>query len=211
MEYFDLLKNAGVIPVITINDANKAPFLAEALLKGGINCAEITFRTAEAGEAIKLITKSFKDFFVAAGTVLTKDQADRAKDAGAKLFVAPGYNPELLDYCEKIGIPFIPGVATPSEIGVALYKGFGFLKLFPAEALGGVKYLKAVSAPYNTVKFMPTGGISLENLKDYLSLKQVVCCGGSWIAPAKLIDAGDFKKITENAAEAMAAVKEALK
>ena len=211
MDCLESLKNAGVIPVITINDAKKAPYVAEALMKGGINCAEITFRTSEAGEAIRLITKTYKDFFVAAGTVLTKDQADAAKAYGAKLFVAPGYNQELLDYCAKIGVPFIPGVATPAEIGVALYKGFSVLKLFPAEGLGGVKYLKAVSAPYNTVMFMPTGGISLENLKDYLSMKQVLCCGGSWIAPAKLIDAEDYETITKNAFEAMAVVKEAVK
>lgn len=209
MDYVDVLRDAGVIPVITINDASKAPYVAEALANGGINCAEITFRTAAAAEAIDLISKTIKDFYVAAGTVLTKTQLEDAVRYGAKLIVAPGYNKELLDYSKELRVPFIPGVATPSEIDAALYNGFDILKLFPAEAMGGVKYLKAVSAPYHMVKFMPTGGISPDNLKDYLSLKQVVCCGGSWIAPAKLIDACDYGSITRLAIEASQIVKEA--
>lgn len=209
MDYVDVLRDAGVIPVITINDASKAPYVAEALANGGINCAEITFRTAAAAEAIDLISKTIKDFYVAAGTVLTKTQLEDAVRYGAKLIVAPGYNKELLDYSKELRVPFIPGVATPSEIDAALYNGFDILKFFPAEAMGGVKYLKAVSAPYHMVKFMPTGGISPDNLKDYLSLKQVVCCGGSWIAPAKLIDACDYGSITRLAKEASQIVKEA--
>ncbi|MCR5694985.1 MAG: bifunctional 4-hydroxy-2-oxoglutarate aldolase/2-dehydro-3-deoxy-phosphogluconate aldolase [Clostridia bacterium] len=203
------MRKIGVIPVVTINDPQKAPYLAEALAEGGIDCAEITFRTSGASDAIKLISKANKDFFVAAGTVLTVKQADEAVQAGAKLVVAPGFNPGIVSHCkDDLGVPVIPGVATPSEIDSAYSMGLDFVKFFPAEAMGGVKYLKAVSAPYHMMKYMPTGGISPENLKDYLGMKQVVCCGGSWIASAKLIDEGDFAGITKRAKEAMMIVNE---
>ncbi len=208
MNYTDFLKEQGIVPVITINDSNKAPYVAEALAEGGITCAEITFRTAAAAEAIKLVSKTHSDFFLAAGTVLTVEQAALAAESGAKLLVAPGCDPEIDDWCVKNNMPYVPGAATPTEIGTLLSRGHELIKLFPAEALGGIKYLKAVSAPFNMIKFMPTGGVSTGNLKDYLALKQVLCCGGSWIAPAKLIDEGNFAEIRRLSAEARSIVKE---
>ena len=208
-ELISYLEKTGLIPVVTINDPAKAPYLAEALQNGGINCAEITFRTDAAYEAIKHITRTGSDFFAAAGTVLTTEQADKAADAGAKLMVAPGFNRYVFTYSrDTLGVPFIPGVATPSEIDLVYSLDQKIVKFFPAEAMGGIKYIKAVSAPYNMMKFMPTGGISPENLGDYLKLKQVVCCGGSWIAPKDLIEAKDFGEITKRAAEAVRIVKE---
>ncbi|MBP1586792.1 MAG: bifunctional 4-hydroxy-2-oxoglutarate aldolase/2-dehydro-3-deoxy-phosphogluconate aldolase [Clostridia bacterium] len=203
------LKGFGVIPVVKIDDAADAVPLAAALSEAGLGCAEITFRTDAAEEAIKNIKRAFPDFFVAAGTVLQKNQVDRAVAAGAELIVAPGFNDDVVNYCINRKIRMIPGVATPSEIEKASYIGLCTVKLFPADILGGPAYIKAVSAPYRHMKFMPTGGINKNNLKDYLALNNVICCGGSWFVKGDLISKRDFDTIRSETADALKLVKEA--
>ena len=205
----DKLRGFGVIPVVKIDDAADAVPLAEALYEAGLSCAEITFRTDAAEEAIKRIKKTFPDFFIAAGTVLQKDQVERAVASGAGLIVAPGFNDDIVNYCINRDIRIIPGVATPSEIEKASYIGLDTVKLFPADILGGPAYIKAVSAPYRHMKFMPTGGVNKNNLKDYLSLPNVLCCGGSWFVKSNVIAAHDFGQIRSDTAEALKLVKEA--
>lgn len=202
------LREFKVIPVVTIKDVSKAVDLAKALVEGGLPSAEVTFRTAGAAEAIKAITKAYPDMFVGAGTVLTVEQADEAIDAGAKFIVAPGFNKEVVQHCFSKGVPMIPGVCTPTEIEAALSIGLTCLKFFPAEAAGGVKMIKALTAPYGMISIMPTGGISPDNISSYLACKSVVCCGGSWMTPNDLIDKGDFEGIKKLVSEAVALVKD---
>ncbi len=198
----------GVVPVIAIDNAADAPKLGQALLDGGLPCAEITFRTAAAAEAIKLMTAECPDVLVGAGTVMTVDQAKRASEAGVKFVVTPGFDEDVVDWCIEHDMPVTPGVVTPTEINMALKKGLNVVKFFPAEASGGVKTLKAIAAPYQGVKFIPTGGISAGNLADYLSLKSVLACGGSWMVTKELISAGRFDQIAALAAEAVAVVQQ---
>ena len=197
----------GVVPVIAIENAADAPKLGQALLDGGLPCAEITFRTAAAAEAIKLMIAECPDVLVGAGTVMTVDQAKRAAEAGVKFIVTPGFDADVVDWCIEHDMPVTPGVVTPTEINMALKKGLNVVKFFPAEASGGVKALKAISAPYQGVKFIPTGGISVGNLADYLSVKSVHAVGGSWMVTKELISAGKFDQIAALAAEAVAMVK----
>lgn len=197
----------GVVPVIAIDNAADAPKLGQALLDGGLPCAEITFRTAAAAEAIALMTAECPDVLVGAGTVMTVDQAKRASEAGVKFVVTPGFDEDVVTWCIEHNMPVTPGVVTPTEINMALKKGLNVVKFFPAEASGGVKTLKAIAAPYQGVKFIPTGGISLGNLADYLSLKSVHAVGGSWMVTKELISAGKFDQITAMAAEAVALVQ----
>ena len=208
MDIIAKLKEYKVIPVVTIKDVEKALPLAKALKDGGLPCAEITFRVAGAAECIKRITTEYPDMFVGAGTVLTTEQADEAIKAGAKFIVAPGFNKEVVQYCQSKGVPMIPGVCTPTEIEAALSIGLTCLKFFPAEAAGGVKMIKALTAPYTMISIMPTGGVSPENIGSYLACKSVVCCGGSWMTPNNLIDEGNFDKITELVKEAVNLVKD---
>ena len=197
-----------VIPVIKIDNADDAIPLAKALREGGLPCAEVTFRTDAAEEAIRRIRCEFPDFLIGAGTVLTPEQADAAMGAGADFIVSPGLNPEVVKYCTGKGYPIVPGVYTPSEIELGISLGLSYLKFFPAEVAGGVKAIKAMSAPYSKIKFMPTGGIGVNNLADYLSCKAVFACGGSWMVPADLISSGDFDKICSLTKEAVSLVKE---
>ena len=200
------LYETGIIPVVKIEDPDKAVPLAKALREGGISCAEITFRTSQAEEAIRNIANALPDILVGAGTVLTTGQADRAINAGAKFIVSPGLNPEVVRHCINRQIPVVPGCSNPSDIEEALSFGIKVVKFFPAEAAGGVKYIKAISAPYSDIQFIPTGGINEKNLNDYLSCPCVLACGGSWMVNEALIKAGDFNKITElsrNAVKAM--------
>ena len=162
------IRAAGVVPVVKIDDAKDAVALAEALREGGLNCAEVTFRTDAAEEAIRLMAEKYPDMLVAAGTVLTPTQADKAMAAGAKFIVSPGLNPIVVKHCIEKGYPVIPGVCTPTEVEAGMSLGLKYLKFFPAEAAGGVKMIKAMAAPYTNIKFMPTGGISTANLKEYL-------------------------------------------
>lgn len=202
----DILKKislVGIVPVVKISDVEKAVPLAKALCEGGIPVAEITFRTQEAEEAIARIAKECPDMLVGAGTVLTTDQADRAIQAGAKFIVSPGLNPRVVEHCVKKGVPITPGCSNPSDIEQAIELGLDVVKFFPAEAAGGIKMLKALSAPYGNIKFMPTGGIDAGNINDYLSFPKVIACGGSWMVPDDLIKAGNFEKIASLAKEAV--------
>lgn len=187
----------GLVPVIKIDDVNKAVPLAEALTAGGVPCAEITFRTAQGEEAIRRIARALPDMLVGAGTVLTTEQADRAKDAGARFIVSPGLNPRVVEHCLKLGLAVTPGCATPSDIERALELGLDVVKFFPAEQAGGLPYIQAVSAPYSGVKFMPTGGISPDNLGRYIACKSVLACGGSYMVTADLLGNGKWEAITE--------------
>ena len=194
----------AVVPVVVLNDADDAVPLADALIKGGLPCAEVTFRTDAAEESIRRICESFPDMLVGAGTVLTTEQVERAHKAGAKFIVSPGFDPEMIDCCISIGLPVLPGCITPSEIAQAVKRGLKVVKFFPAEQSGGVAMIKAMAAPYSMVKFMPTGGISTKNLADYLSCDKILCCGGSWMVKEDLIKSGSFDKITDMTREATA-------
>ena len=194
----------AVVPVVVLNDAVDAIPLADALIKGGLPCAEVTFRTDAAEESIRRICESFPDMLVGAGTVLTTEQVERAYKAGAKFIVSPGFDPEIIDYCISIGLPVLPGCITPSEIAQAVKRGLKVVKFFPAEQSGGVAMIKAMAAPYSMVKFMPTGGIITKNLADYLSCDKILCCGGSWMVKEDLIKSGSFDKITDMTKEATA-------
>jgi 2-dehydro-3-deoxyphosphogluconate aldolase/(4S)-4-hydroxy-2-oxoglutarate aldolase len=190
-----------VIPVVAIEDALDAMPLADALIEGGLPCAEITFRTAAAIDAMRNMAQR-EDILVGAGTVLKIDQVKAAVDVGAQFMVSPGFNPKVVGYCVENNIPITPGVCTPSDIEAALGLGVEVLKFFPAEAFGGLKTLKAMSGPYTTVKFVPTGGISPANLVEYLLFPKTLACGGTWIAKSNLISEGRFDQIMSNAKEA---------
>lgn len=193
----------GIIPVVVLKQSKDAAPLAKALYSGGLRCAEITFRTEAAEESIRIMTSEFPEMLVGAGTVLTTEQADRAIAAGAKFIISPGLNPKVVKYCMDKYIPVMPGVVTPSEMEQAMELGLQAVKFFPAEPSGGLAMLKAVAAPYTMLKFMPTGGINPENVKDYLKYDRILACGGSWIVKEDLIEKGDFKTIAALAEEAV--------
>lgn len=195
--------NYAVVPVVVLNDAKDALPLAEALIKGGLPCAEVTFRTDAAEESIRQMSSRYPEMLVGAGTVLTVDQVDRAVAAGAKFIVSPGFDPGIVDYCLEKDIPVFPGCITPSEIAQAVKRGLKVVKFFPAEQAGGLPMLKAMAAPYTMLKFMPTGGINVKNLKDYLSFDKIICCGGSWMVKGDMIKNGEFDKICEMTKEAV--------
>jgi 2-dehydro-3-deoxyphosphogluconate aldolase/(4S)-4-hydroxy-2-oxoglutarate aldolase len=203
----DTLGDLGLVPVVKIERSEDAVNLGGALLAGGLPCAEITFRTEAAEEAIREISSSLREVIVGAGTVLSVDQADRAVSAGAQFVVSPGFNQKVVDWCLENGVPVTPGVLTPTEIEMALDRGLNILKFFPAEAMGGIATLKAIGAPYGEVKFMPTGGINQRNLPDYLAQPNVHCCGGSWFVKADLISDANFDEITRLTREAVAVVR----
>jgi 2-dehydro-3-deoxyphosphogluconate aldolase/(4S)-4-hydroxy-2-oxoglutarate aldolase len=201
------LRQLKVVPVIVMDDPDDAVPLAAALTDGGLSCAEVTFRTAAAGEALRRIAGEGTELLAGAGTVLTPNQAAEARAAGARFVVAPGFNPAVVDYCLEHGIPVYPGVCTPTDIEMALGKGLTTVKFFPAEPAGGVAYLKAVAAPYGMMEFIPTGGIGPQNLGAYLSFKKVVACGGSWMAPNEWIAAKQFDRIRDAARDAVETVE----
>ena len=209
MELEKIIENVyalGVIPVIKIENADDAVPLADALCRGGLPAAEVTFRTAAAGEAIRLMHEAFPNMLICAGTVLTPAQADEAMAAGASFVVSPGLNPDVVRHCVDKGIPIIPGCATPSDMERALSFGLSVVKFFPAEAAGGLSAIKAMSAPYSQLRFMPTGGINPDNLPTYLSFNKILCCGGSFMVPGGLMKAGDFDGIAALTQEAVRAV-----
>lgn len=207
-EIIKKLGEFGIIPVIVIDDAETAVPLGQALINGGLPCAEITFRTAAAAEAIQKMSDSHPDIYVGAGTILTVEQAATAVAAGAKFIVTPGFDAAVVDWCIVNDVPITPGVMTPTEINMALNKGVTLVKFFPAEAAGGIKVLEAIAAPYGGVTFIPTGGVSIANLADYLSLRMVHACGGSWVATKQLINAGEFEKIEKLTAESVQLVQQ---
>lgn len=193
----------AVVPVVVLDDADDAAPLAEALIKGGLPCAEVTFRTEAAEESIRIMNKKYPDMLVGAGTVLTTEQVDRAVAAGAKFIVSPGFDPEIVDYCMEKNIPVFPGCVSPSEVAQAVKRGLKVVKFFPAEQAGGLAMLKAMAAPYTMLKFMPTGGINTKNLKEYLGFSKILCCGGSWMVKGDMIKNKEFDKITEMTKEAV--------
>ncbi|MBR5242227.1 MAG: bifunctional 4-hydroxy-2-oxoglutarate aldolase/2-dehydro-3-deoxy-phosphogluconate aldolase [Clostridia bacterium] len=190
------LYSIGLIPVIKIENAEDAVPLAKALIDGGLPAAEITFRTKCAAEAIKNITDAYPDMLVGAGTVLTTEQVDAAIAAGSKFIVSPGLNPKTVSYCLSKGVPMLPGCANPSDVEAALELGLTTVKVFPAEAVGGLKMLKAMAAPSGQLTFMPTGGINENNLLDYLKFNKIIACGGSFMVNEDLIKAKDWAAIT---------------
>ena len=198
----------GIIPVVVLDDAKDAEALGKALMEGGLPAAEVTFRTDAAEECIRIMSEKFPEMLVGAGTVLTTEQVDRAVAAGAKFIVSPGLNPKVVKYCIEKNIPVTPGTQTPTEMEQALELGLDVVKFFPAEPAGGLKMIKAVSAPYTMLKFMPTGGISAENVREYLAFDKILACGGSWMVKKDMIKNGEFDKIKEMVAEAAAIVKE---
>lgn len=204
MTIIERAREIGIIPVVSIPKLEDALPLAEALLEGGLPCAEITFRTVAAAEAVARIRSRFPEIFLGAGTVLTIEQAETAISAGAEFIVSPGTNLTVVDYCLSKGVTIFPGVCTPTEVEMALSKGVATLKFFPAEPMGGVKFLQAICAPYRNVRFIPTGGIDTKNIGQYLALPQVVACGGSWMVKPELFEAGNFAKVKQLAAEAVA-------
>lgn len=189
------ISKIGIVPVIALDDAKDAEPLAKALCKGGLPCAEVTFRTAAAEESIRIMSEKFPELLVGAGTVLTTEQVDRAVGAGAKFIVSPGLNPKVVAYCTSKNIPVVPGCSNPSDVEQAIELGLDVVKFFPAEAAGGLKMIKAMSAPYTSVKFMPTGGINADNVIEYLNFGKIVACGGSWMVSKDLVAAGEFDKI----------------
>jgi 2-dehydro-3-deoxyphosphogluconate aldolase/(4S)-4-hydroxy-2-oxoglutarate aldolase len=200
------LSRIGLVPVVTIKSPRDAAPLAGALLDGGIGCAEITFRTPAAAEAIAGINSACRELLVGAGTVLTVEQAEQATKAGAHYVVAPGFDPAVVGWCQEHGVPVLPGAATPTEISMALTSGLSLLKFFPAEAMGGVRALQALSAPFAGVRFIPTGGITAANLPRYLALPNVAACGGSWMVKEDMIASGKFTEIARLSREARAIV-----
>ena len=207
-EVLEKLGQYGIVPVVVLNDSKDAEPLADALCEGGLACAEVTFRTEAAAESIKIMSEKHPEMLVGAGTVLTIEQVDEAVAAGAKFIVSPGLNPEVVKYCLDKNIAITPGVVTPSEMEKAIELGLNIVKFFPAEPSGGLSMIKAVSAPYTMLKFMPTGGINPGNVKEYLKSDKIFACGGSWIVKGDLVDAGDFDKIKELTKEAADIVKE---
>ena len=210
MNVSETIQKMGVVPVVVLNDVKDAAPLAKALVEGGLPCAEVTFRTDAAEESIRVMTTEFPEMFVGAGTVLTIEQVDRAVAAGAKFIVSPGFDPEIVDYCLSKDIPVYPGCITPSEVAQAVKRGLKVIKFFPAEQFGGVATIKALAAPYTSVKFMPTGGVSAKNLESYLSFDRIVACGGSWMVKGDLVKAGKFdeiKALTEEAVKLVAEIR----
>lgn len=202
MKLEQTLYEIGVIPVIKMDEPEHAIPLAKALVRGGLPAAEVTFRSEAAARSIEYMAKEVPELFLCAGTVLEPKMAKLAVSAGAKAVVSPGTNLDTVAWCRENNVPVIPGIATPTELETCMREGLSLVKLFPAEVVGGVAMLKALAGPYAAMKFMPTGGVNPENLGDYLSQKNVVACGGSWIVPQNLLAAGRFDEIERLAREA---------
>ena len=211
MDIADLLRPAGVVPVIVIEREDQAVPLARALVAGGLPVLEVTFRTAAAAGAIAAIRREVPETVVGAGTLLTVEQVRAAKKAGAAFGVAPGFDPAIVEEAKRQLLPFCPGVATASEVSQALTAGCSTVKFFPAEAAGGVKMIKNLLGAFRSagVRFMPTGGVSAGNLADYLSVPEVICCGGTWIVPKDSLAAGDYATIEKLASEAASIARRA--
>ncbi|HAS6979890.1 bifunctional 4-hydroxy-2-oxoglutarate aldolase/2-dehydro-3-deoxy-phosphogluconate aldolase [Vibrio parahaemolyticus] len=202
------LKALKVIPVIAIDKAEDIIPLGKVLAENGLPAAEITFRSAAAVEAIRLLRENQPDMLIGAGTVLNREQVIAAKEAGATFIVSPGFNPNTVKACQEIGIDIVPGVNNPSTVEAALEMGLTTLKFFPAEASGGINMVKSLLAPYTDIELMPTGGINPANIKDYLAVPRVLACGGTWMVDKKLIEAGNWEKLARLTREAVALVNE---
>jgi 2-dehydro-3-deoxyphosphogluconate aldolase/(4S)-4-hydroxy-2-oxoglutarate aldolase len=208
MTFFEKVYNTGIVPVVVLNNAEDAVPLARALLKGGIDFMEITFRTECAAESIALIAKEVPEMTVGAGTVINLEQAERAVENGAKFIVSPGLDVGVVTWAQERDIPVIPGCVTPTEIMKAISLGLNVVKFFPADVFGGIKAIKALSAPFGQVKFLPTGGVSEANLKDFIENKSVAAIGGSWVCKKDDIASHDWDKITTLSANAIKIIKE---
>ena len=210
-EIFSRIARMGIVPVIAIEDANLAIPLADALIAGGLSVAEITFRTSAAAEVIRRIAKDRPRFLIGAGTVLNGTNLEAAKGSGAAFAVAPGLNPQSVKHAKAMGLPFVPGIATASDIEMGLALGCKFLKFFPAEANGGVPMIEALSAPYKHtgVRFMPTGGVNLANLESYLKLDTVAAVGGTWIAKKEDFANGNWQEISNRCNAALEIIAKA--
>lgn len=195
-EFYKKIEEMGIVPVVVLQDEKDAVSLADALCEGGLAMAEVTFRTQAARASIERMTKAHPEMLVGAGTILTTEQVDQALKAGASFIVSPGFNPKVVAYCLEKKVPVIPGCCTPTEVEMALAYDLRVVKFFPAEAAGGLKMIKAMSAPYSMVRFMPTGGISPDNIRAYLACESVIACGGSWMVKESLIKNGAFDEIT---------------
>ena len=202
MQIIEKIRQIGIVPVIKIDNVSDAVPMAEALISGGLPCAEITFRTDAAEGAIKAICEEFTDMLVGAGTVLTTEQADRAINAGAKFIVSPGFNSKVVKHCQSKNVPIFPGCITPTEIEMAIEHGLDTVKFFPAEQAGGLGMIKALAAPYTKMNFIPTGGIDTSNLAKYLEFGKIVACGGSFMIKP------DLAEVTRLSKEAVGVVKE---
>ncbi len=210
MDTNKIISEIGVVPVIKLNNPERdAAPLAKALCEGGLPVAEVTFRAAGADKAIKIMSETCPDMLVGAGTVMTTEQVDKAKAAGAKFVVTPGLDIEIVKYCQEVGMPIYPGCTTPTDYHAAFKLGLQVLKFFPAEQSGGLQKIKAMAAPFPMFKVMPTGGVSLKNLKEYISCPVICACGGSYMVTADLIDNGEWDKIIELCKESVKIVKEA--
>ncbi|MFW9685332.1 bifunctional 4-hydroxy-2-oxoglutarate aldolase/2-dehydro-3-deoxy-phosphogluconate aldolase [Vibrio parahaemolyticus] len=202
------LKTLKVIPVIAIDKAEDIIPLGKVLAENGLPAAEITFRSTAAAEAIRLLRETQPDMLIGAGTVLNREQAIAAKEAGATFIVSPGFNPNTVKACQEIGIDIVPGVNNPSTVEAALEMGLTTLKFFPAEASGGINMVKSLLAPYTDIELMPTGGINPANIKDYLAIPRVLACGGTWMVDKKLIEEGNWEELARLTREAVALVNE---
>lgn len=208
MSYEDMIFDCGIVPVVVLTDGSQAVPLAKALLAGGIDFMEITFRTACCLDSIRLVKENVPEMHVGAGTVLSLDQAKSAVDAGAEFIVSPGIDEDTVSWCVSESIPVIPGCATPTEIMKAMKLGLTTVKFFPANLYGGIKGIKALSAPFGGIRFLPTGGVSQDNLAEFLELPSVLAAGGSWICTKKDITEGNYDLITELAKKAVAVKEE---
>ena len=202
------LATCGIVPVVVLDDAKDAVLTAKALLAGGVNVMEITFRTAAAADSIKAVAENCPEMLVGAGTVITLDQCKQALECGAKFIVSPGFDPEVVAWCVERNVPITPGCVTPTEIMAAMKLGLHVVKFFPAGVYGGLKAMKSLSAPFGGVKFIPTGGVDARNLKEYLEAPFVYAVGGSWLCPKKEIADGNFDAVTALCREASQIVKE---
>lgn len=207
-EIADKIHEYGVVPVVVINDAKDAGTLADVLCEEGLPCAEVTFRTDAAKDAIRIMADAHPEMLVGAGTVLTVEQVEQAIAAGAQFIVSPGFDPEIVDYCISKNIAVFPGCVTPSEAAQAVKRGMKVVKFFPAQQFGGVSTVKALAAPYTMLKFMPTGGVNMENLESYLNCDKVIACGGSWMVKSELIESGQFDKIRQMTRQTVERVEE---
>lgn len=209
MNALERLRNAGVVPVVVLERAEDAVPAARAMLAGGVDVMEITFRTAAAAEAIRNIAAECPEMLVGAGTVLTVEQCEKAVALGAKFIVSPGFDAEIVDWCVERGVAVAPGCVTPTEIMAALKRGLSVVKFFPAGIYGGLKAMKALAAPFGQVKFIPTGGVSADNLAEYAAAPFVHAVGGSWLCPKADVAAGNFARIAELCAQSRRIVDDA--
>ncbi len=211
MKVLDRLHGCGVVPVVVLDDVKDAVATAKALLAGGVDVMEITFRTAAAADSIKAVAENCPDMLVGAGTVITLEQCKQAVECGAKFIVSPGFDEEVVRWCVERSVPITPGCVTPSEIMAAMKLGLTVVKFFPAGVYGGLSAMKALSGPFGGIKFIPTGGVNSHNIGEFIAAPFIHAVGGSWVCPKADIAAGNFERITELCKQARTAIQEVRK